>query len=668
VAELPEQIDADEAAPEPAQSQGEAAPDALHPRGEDLAELRRLLVGREQQRLTELEQRLESDRINAQKLARLLPEAVAHSTAQDEQLGVVLAPTIERAIDTSVRKDPQKLVTAIAPVMGPAIRRAILQALRNLVESLNRTLKHSLSLRGLKWRWEALRTGKPFAEVVLAHTLLYRVEQVFLIHRETGLLLRHEAAESSAVRDEDMFSAMLTAIQDFVRDSMGTRDGEGIETLQIGEWTVWVHQGPMASLAGVIRGSPPGELRALFETTLETIHLQLPGAMDGFEGDTAPFEAAGPHLRACLAQAQRDVERRKHSPLLWLIPAAVLLALGYWGVASYLRHSRWNGLLHSLRAEPGIVVTESGRSGGKYFVRGLRDPLSRDPQEILEASGFGTREVDLRWKAYQGFAPRFVLRRAEGILNPPKGVKLALSEGVLTATGRAPTGWIIAARPRARLIPGVARYVDDGLVWADGAGGPLARAKALLAPPPSVVLTLRDGVLRASGSAPHLWILEARRKARSLADIQRYEDRGLTDETAAAFEAARKRVEAHGVHFLLGSPDLPPTADRRLRSVAADLLVLDRAAAAFGRSVRVEISGHTDSAGTAEMNLRLSRQRADRVLARLADYGVPASRMQTQGLGNTQPVRPETTEENRAANRRVSFHVILSPATQPAGR
>ena len=44
-------------------------------------------------------------------------------------------------------------------------------------------------MQGLKWRVESIRTGRPFAEIVLMHSLLYRVEQVFLIHRETGLVL-----------------------------------------------------------------------------------------------------------------------------------------------------------------------------------------------------------------------------------------------------------------------------------------------------------------------------------------------------------------------------------------------------------------------------------------------------------------------------------------------
>jgi predicted ABC-class ATPase len=60
----------------------------------------------------------------------------------------------------------------------------------------NHSLDISISWQGVKWRLEAMRTGKPFGEVVLLHTLRYRVEQVFPIQRESGLLLLHVAAKA----------------------------------------------------------------------------------------------------------------------------------------------------------------------------------------------------------------------------------------------------------------------------------------------------------------------------------------------------------------------------------------------------------------------------------------------------------------------------------------
>ena len=58
-----------------------------------------------------------------------------------------------------------------------------------------------------------------------------------------------------------MVSGMLTAIRDFVQDSFGGKESEGLDAFQVGQFTIWVEQGPLAVLAGVIRGNPPRELR-----------------------------------------------------------------------------------------------------------------------------------------------------------------------------------------------------------------------------------------------------------------------------------------------------------------------------------------------------------------------------------------------------------------------
>jgi OOP family OmpA-OmpF porin len=58
----------------------------------------------------------------------------------------------------------------------------------------------------------------PYAQVVIRHALVYRVEQVFLIHRESGLLLEQAHLPNLALPDADLVSGIRTAIRDFVAD------------------------------------------------------------------------------------------------------------------------------------------------------------------------------------------------------------------------------------------------------------------------------------------------------------------------------------------------------------------------------------------------------------------------------------------------------------------
>ena len=235
-----------------------------------------------------------------------------------------------------------------------------------------------LALRGVPDR-------KIFGEVVLLHTLLYRVEQVFLIERESGLLLQHVEAGHGHVRDVDMVSGMLTAIRDFVRDSFRVDKGDGLEALKVGELSVWIEQGPRAVLAAVLRGEAPRSFRERLQQAIETIHLEFSEPLERFSGDSAVFEGARPILESCL-QSEFRAGGRHSGRRTWLLAGAVLAGLAVWLGLTLRSRWRWDGYVDALRTEPGIVVTSSGRRGGHYVIAGLRDPLARDPEAILDGA------------------------------------------------------------------------------------------------------------------------------------------------------------------------------------------------------------------------------------------------------------------------------------------
>jgi outer membrane protein OmpA-like peptidoglycan-associated protein len=72
--------------------------------------------------------------------------------------------------------------------------------------------------------------------------------------------------------------------------------------------------------------------------------------------------------------------------------------------------------------------------------------------------------------------------------------------------------------------------------------------------------------------------------------------------------------------------------------------------------LKVQVVGHTDNKGTPEYNLNLSKRRAASVVSALTgQYGIAADRLTSEGMGATQPVDTNDTEEGRAKNRRVEL-------------
>ncbi len=108
------------------------------------------------------------------------------------------------------------------------------------------------------------------------------------------------------------------------------------------------------------------------------------------------------------------------------------------------------------------------------------------------------------------------------------------------------------------------------------------------------------------------------------------------------------RLVTYGITFDVNKADIKPESYGTLKSIA-DVLKENA-------GVKVNIVGHTDSDGDDALNLDLSRRRAESVKKELtAIFGIDASRMQTEGAGEGQPVAPNDTPENKSRNRRVEF-------------
>ena len=76
---------------------------------ETLEELRRLIIGPEQSQLRQLQERLDNLKVRPEDVSQVLPEAVLHRARQDKQLTNALLPTVEEAIQSSVRRNPRTL-------------------------------------------------------------------------------------------------------------------------------------------------------------------------------------------------------------------------------------------------------------------------------------------------------------------------------------------------------------------------------------------------------------------------------------------------------------------------------------------------------------------------------------------------------------------------------
>ena len=579
-------------------------PDGSAAAAADLARLRALLLKEERDRLAGLARRLDDPEVRAAETGSVLAESVRLAMARGPALSATIAPVVEEAIHDSVRRDPAKLVDAIFPVMGPAIRRSITTTLRDMIQSLNQVLETSVSWRGLMWRLEARRAGKPFAEIVLLHTLVYQVEQVFLIHRRTGLLLHHVVAMPGSLPDPGVVSAMLTAIQDFVNESFNAGASGTLETMNVGDVTVWIEPGTHAYLAAIVRGHAPIELRSALQDVLARIHQEHGPLLERFEGNAAPFEACRPLLEPCLQARYIDRRTRGVSRPLAVVLAIAAVLLGLWAFTSFRSSRRWHGFVDRLRAEPGVVLVTAEKRAGGYVVSGLRDPLAADPARLQAEAGYAPDEITSRWEPYQAAEPRFVEARAAMLLAPPKTATLRFDRGVLTISGTAPQAWMSESLRLARFVPGVTAVRVEGL---------------------------------------------------------RRQEQVDAEARAAA-------VERHQVFFSAGSAAVDAGQRQAVEALAADVRALVDAARAAAMGVVIEATGRTDETGPEALNTRLGAARAGAIVAALASRGVDPGLCSAVGAGPAPGASVGDDQRARKRRVEFRVHLTPLAAARGGGR
>jgi len=431
--------------------------------------LRKLLFKKEEERIAAIEEVRNNKELHAQEIAKVLVEALA-LRAHDDGLGKALTPAVEKAVSESIAQNPQTFADALFPVMGPAIRRSIQQAIADMLQSLNQTLEHAFSARSLQWRWQAFRTGKPFAEVVMLNTLLYRVEQVFWIHKGTGLLLAHHSFDPSLSEDADVVSSMLTAVGDFIQDSFQGNQDQEVESLRLGDLEVLIEQAPDSVLAIVCRGNPPHTLRVLLSETLEQLQQTFHQNLKTFEGDTSTFAAAHDLLMPLLQVDYVEQEKKSPMKLIWGLAcaAAVVTLWASWDIYQYAQRTKhWDAYIQALKDTPGLVITDVDERDGIHHIYGLRDHLAIQAQSLLPK--FHLQETDVRYhfQAYHALNSDIMLKRLWHLSKAPSSVSMNIRDHVLYIHGRASQAWLAQLPSMTQWMDGIdAVNIDDVTVLA----------------------------------------------------------------------------------------------------------------------------------------------------------------------------------------------------------
>ena len=541
------------------------------PSDADLLNLRAILFQREILLLDKLKQHMEDPHQKAKDMSSVVVEALVLRAHTDSRLGRALEPVVGTIFREVLRKSPTDFANIIFPLMGPAIRRSIAESFRSMLEGFSKSMELAFSWKGFRWRLEAWRTGKSFSEVVLLKTIIYRVEQVFLIHSATGLVLSHVVHEGVDTQDADMVSAMLTAVQDFVRDCFtGGGSGGELESMQLGEFVILVEKNPFASLACIVRGTPPVSFRQDLRSSLELLLVKYAEPLASFNGDSSAFTEATAYLQDCLTSSFVGED----APLpAWVKAFPVLLLLGcvvFFGWWQYGKHQQEEAALvlqqerleavRTLRSYPGFQVLGARPSadGTMWEIELNKDDLAPLPEIVLKDCGFDLSGYSIISIPHVSYDPIVVAARVRETIQPPESVTMDFSsDGTVTFVGIASVDWMHHVRQLAQSVPGV-KHVDMS---------------------------------------------------------------GVQDPRMQRINELVKKIESAIVVFPMGK-DYPEGEEiQKLDAVVETLIALEKLAKNMRMVVDLTVYGHADQVGSAKRNYEISQERAKTIAAMLYARG-----------------------------------------------
>lgn len=214
-----------------------------------------------------------------------------------DALVATISPVLGEAIRHQIRNAREEMIEALYPIIGQLVVRAVSEAVRDLARTVDAQVRRSFDPRAVWWRIRARLGGASPAEMSLRASLPFEVSEVFLIHRQTGLLLWHLSRDPEAARNSDLVGSMLTAIRDFAQDAFGRgREGQ-LDEIEYGEESILLEASRHAYLAVVASGVEPPGFRAEMRKRIVEIEHAHAETLRSYDGDASPFASAEASLQ-----------------------------------------------------------------------------------------------------------------------------------------------------------------------------------------------------------------------------------------------------------------------------------------------------------------------------------------------------------------------------------
>ncbi|NEP73062.1 MAG: OmpA family protein [Okeania sp. SIO2G4] len=254
------------------------------------------------------------------------------------QISQALAPEMGRAIKDQITLEPNSIVDALYPVMGSTISKYMTQEIREINDKISETF----SFKGIRRKIQAIFQGVSEAELIISEVMIFTVQAVFLIHKESGLVISEVQHSRQDRLESEMLAGMLTAIRSFVNDCIAqSGDFSELNEIEYGDSKIILEVAGYCYLAVVIRGQTNKSFIKELRKILSKIVIDYGKYIKIFAGDPDTIPASIQLLLKSLMDIENVQENQKlqisKPPTALLIVCGLILSLIFipWGIYQY---------------------------------------------------------------------------------------------------------------------------------------------------------------------------------------------------------------------------------------------------------------------------------------------------------------------------------------------
>jgi len=534
-------------------------------------------------------------------IADLLNRKIADSK---DEMAAALAPVMGDAIRTQISEAKDDMVDALYPVIGQTIRKSVSESMKNLVTTVNRRIDQALSGPILATRLKSTITGVSKGELVLKDALPFKIDEIFLIHKESGLLIAHASSvENQSSMDKDLVSGMLTAIRDFVSEVFNAKQKQDLEEIQYGDSKILLDFGRYSYFAFVISGVEPTDFREDIEKLSHKLFNRYHKKLRNFDGDMTEFGDITNPMKAFIVQINQEHalktagETKSYFKYIGGFLVSILLIIALW---SWLP-----GFLRNLNMQ-----------------KKIRTQVQNVVDYDISALDF---DVDNSWLTVSGTVSSMDVRsRIDSVLSERDDYK----------------GYTLDLDIEDRISS--KRYIQENIE---------KQLSGIKFPGKRPIFIIEDDIVTIEGEVADLET--KRRISHRVSDV-----RGVhmiinnlqQNESLNSSMEIKQFLKTHTIFFDVNNFEISAKDTVLLNEIITAMKAND--------SCKLLVKGYSDNTSSVDYNMLLSKNRADKIHDYLRLNGLSDEKLEVSYHGETDPLASNSSEEGRARNRRVEFDII----------